>query len=128
DSGGTALINNVQVGQDTSANSAVMKIMVTPKDEPVANPDTAIVVEGSSVQGNVLVNDTPVDSTHTLSVSSVDLGVNLVGHSAAGKYGTLTLNADGTYSYLTSDAAPGGVPVTDTFTYTVTDHRNGTDA
>ena len=48
-----------------------------------------------------------------------------VGAAVAGSYGTLNLNADGTYSYATTAAAvdglAAGATVTDIFTYTVTD-------
>ena len=46
-----------------------------------------------------------------------------VGHAIAGKYGTLTLNADGHYTYISNKAGPGGV---DTFTYSIDDGHGGT--
>lgn len=45
-----------------------------------------------------------------------------VGTAITGSYGTLTLNPDGSYTYVANPAAPGAPPtVTDTFTYTVRD-------
>ena len=50
----------------------------------------------------------------------------------AGTYGTLTVNADGTYLYTLNNNLPAvqalqaGQTLTDTFTYTVTDNRGGT--
>ena len=49
-----------------------------------------------------------------------------------GAYGSLTLNADGTYTYILNNALPAvqnlnaGDTLTDTFTYTVTDNHGGT--
>ena len=49
-----------------------------------------------------------------------------------GAYGSLTLNADGTYTYILNNALPAvqnlnaGNTLTDTFTYTVTDNHGGT--
>lgn len=49
-----------------------------------------------------------------------------------GAYGSLTLNADGTYTYILNNALPAvqnlnaGNTLTDTFTYTVTDSHGGT--
>ncbi|MDB5391320.1 MAG: hypothetical protein JWM11_6966 [Planctomycetaceae bacterium] len=111
---------------DGTATTVTINILGT-NDEPVASSDSANVADGSSVTGNVLTNDTDPDGA-PLNVSSVDLGVNLVGQPIVGKYGTLTLNADGSYTYLPSGAAPAGAPVTDTFTYTVSDHHGGSDA
>lgn len=111
---------------DGTATTVTINILGT-NDEPTANLDSTNVNDGSSVTGNVLTNDTDVDGA-PLSVSSVNLGVNLVGQSVAGRYGTLTLNVDGSYTYVPSGAAPAGAPVTDVFTYTATDHHGGTDA
>ena len=50
----------------------------------------------------------------------------------AGRYGSLTLNADGTYTYTLNNASPlvqglgTGESVTDAFTYTVSDGHGGT--
>jgi VCBS repeat-containing protein len=110
---------------DGTMTTVTINILGT-NDEPVANADIASVTDGSSVNGNVLTNDTDVDDP-ALNVSSVDLGVNLVGQPIAGKYGTLTLNSDGSYNYVPSGAAPTGSTVTDTFTYTVTDHHGGSE-
>ena len=50
----------------------------------------------------------------------------------AGTYGSLTLNADGSYTYTLNNASPlvqglgAGETVADTFTYTVSDSHGGT--
>ncbi len=48
-----------------------------------------------------------------------------VGQATAGLYGVLTLNADGSYSYVRNADAPG--EVSDVFTYTITDGDGDTD-
>ncbi len=91
------------------------------------------------------VNDTPVASgayTHSIvDTASVDSYNNLTGQlhatdpdandsltwsgSSTGSYGTLTVNSNGSYSYIVAAAAVNAVPAnqsaTDTFTATVTD-------
>ena len=68
-------------------------------------------------------------SGYSLAISAISGGA--LGVSTAGKYGHLTLNADGSYSYSAdisdaiSGAASGSQPI-DTFTFTVSDGRGGT--
>ncbi len=121
-------------------------------DAPVAFNDAGSAIEagginngtpGTNATGNVLANDTDVDNTHaSLVVSAIRTGTEggsgtsgTVGAALTGAHGTLTLNADGSYTYVVnnSDAAvqalnTGGT-LTDTFTYTVKDpggsHRHG---
>ena len=80
----------------------------------------------------VLSNDTDIDLYDTLSVSNVMIGNTNVAVSAghagviAGTYGSLTINADGSYSYA---ANPRGLPpqvvAQDSFTYTASDGHAG---
>ncbi|MET1109947.1 MAG: Ig-like domain-containing protein, partial [Allosphingosinicella sp.] len=84
-------------------------------DAPVANDDTASTTEDASVSGNVLANDTDVD-VEPLTVANPGV--------YAGAYGTLTLNADGSYTYVPNAAAQGlddGESVQDVFSYTASD-------
>jgi len=48
-----------------------------------------------------------------------------VGHAVAGTYGTLTLNADGSYSYVANQSVPSNIIAQDIFTYTATDGDGG---
>src|SRR5262249_47075685 len=63
-----------------------------------------------------------------LTVGAADGSAANVGHAVAGKYGSLTLNADGSYLYVSDK---GGLPshfvAQDTFDYTVDDGHGGTD-
>jgi VCBS repeat-containing protein len=64
-----------------------------------------------------------------LSVSAINGLSGNVGQSVAGQFGTLTLNADGSYSYVDT-AKPGDLPQQsvgeDVFTYTASDGQGGT--
>ncbi len=84
-------------------------------DAPVANDDTASTAEDASVSGNVLADDTDADG-EALTVANAGV--------YAGAYGTLTLNADGSYSYAPNAAAQGlddGETAQDVFAYTASD-------
>lgn len=62
----------------------------------------------------------------------VDVSGGAAGNSIRGPYGTLTLNADGSYSYSADadplDTLPAGTQgLQDIFSYKVSDRNNGTD-
>ena len=64
---------------------------------------------GSNPSGNVLSNDTDVDSGDTKAVSGVAAGSiantsGSVGSSVTGSYGAITINADGSYSYIVNNS------------------------
>jgi hypothetical protein len=91
---------------------ATVTVTVTPvNDAPVANDDTASVVEDGSISVTVLGNDTDVD-LDTLSVTAVTQGTNGV------------VAIDGTQVVYTPAANFHG---TDSFTYTASDGNGGTD-
>ena len=82
---------------------------------------TATVVEGATATGAALTGDTDADAD-TLSVATVSQGGTsaAAGTAVAGTYGSLTVNANGAYSYVASntaaiDAGAGGAPLTDTY-------------
>ena len=97
-----------------------------------------------SNSGDVLLNDTDVDADDTLIVVGTVFqigGTNTAGGSVSsngntadvgvkidGIYGDLTLNADGSYSYIANDAASlnNGETVTDIFSLTTSDTQGGT--
>ena len=118
-------------------DQAELRITVTgANDAPKATVSIDEVPENGSINrladGGVLFNDTDVDGD-LLSVIAIRPGAlsdanaidGSVGAAVDGSYGTLNLNADGTYSYTTTAAAvdglAAGATVTDIFTYTVTD-------
>jgi VCBS repeat-containing protein len=63
-----------------------------------------------------------------LGVSAVDGSAANVGHSVAGTYGSLALNADGSYVYAANKGSlPAKIVAQDAFQYTVSDPHGGTD-
>src|SRR5437588_141915 len=94
---------------DNHGGSSTANLTITingTNDAPVAVADAASVKEDTNtladpnpVSGNVLSNDTDVDSGDTHSVTAVNRSLANVGANLVGTYGTLHLNADGTYTY-----------------------------
>lgn len=132
---GSVPVVNYTMTNGTYSAAATLTITITPaNDAPVANADTASATEaggygngspGTNPSGNVLSNDTDVDTGDTKTVSAISGGT--VGVAKAGSYGSLTLNANGTYTYTvdnnnaTVQALAVGGTLTDTFTYTMRD-------
>ncbi|MGY4025971.1 VCBS domain-containing protein [Aeromonas rivuli] len=113
-------------------------------DNPVAQDDSSLAndqVQPPHTSGNVLPNDSDVDANDPLRVTGVRSGTESgsgqagqLGQPLAGRYGWLTLNGDGSYSYtidLTNRevlAAAGlGQVLQDVFTYTLIDGSDATD-
>ncbi len=106
-------------------------------DTPTAVADTATAIEaggtangttGTNPTGNVLTNDTDQDSVangETKTVSGVAAGVvgsasTNVGSAVTGSYGSITINANGTYSY-TVDNTNAAVQALRTISQTLSD-------
>ncbi|QXN47673.1 VCBS domain-containing protein [Pseudomonas fluorescens] len=120
-------------------------------DNPVAVDDSTVAVEaggtfngtpGLDPSGNVLGNDTDVDAGDGKQVTDIRSGSETAGgafdtvgisHSLTGLYGTLTINADGTYSYVVNNnlaavqALKVGDTLVETFTYRMRDTAGATD-
>ncbi|MEP6789813.1 MAG: VCBS domain-containing protein [Ramlibacter sp.] len=114
--------------QGAGATSTVTVRITGANDGPVAVADTAATSEDGilTAAGNVLANDSDIDQGDTLKVTTT--GVR------AGDYGTLTLAADGSYSYALNNgstkvqALAAGQQVNDIFSYTVSDSQGATAA
>ena len=108
----------------TASNTLTVTISGT-NDAPTVAAATASVAEDtqSSASGTL---PQPQDTDIRDTVAFTPLS------NAAGTYGTLTLNADGSYAYTLNNASPAvqglgaGETATDVFTYTVTDGHGGT--
>ena len=142
---------NYTVSDGSLTDTAVLTVTINGADDaPVGVNDTSASAgataateaggtnngtAGSNATGNVLTNDTDVDNTNAqLSVSAIRTGAaegsgtgGTVGLGLVGAHGTLTINTDGSYTYVVneSDAAvqalnTGGT-LTDSFNYTVSD-------
>ena len=120
---------------DAAGATSTQTVTVTILGEganPVARADIAGVQMNATVSVKaacgVLANDALVDGG-ALSVAAVNGAAASVGKAVAGKYGTLTLKADGSYSYAANGKAallPDAVAAQDIFTYTVSDGQGGT--
>src|SRR5688500_1014191 len=89
-------------------------IDLTQNNAPIAFNDTASTDEDNSVSGNVLANDFDWEGDAMTATPGTFNGV----------YGTLTLNADGSYTYTphaSTQSLALGQNVTDSFTYIVSD-------
>ncbi|WP_407119456.1 beta strand repeat-containing protein [Bradyrhizobium sp. LMG 9283] len=134
--------------QDGTATGTVTVTITGTNDAPLAVNDTSVspgataatekggTANGSggiNGSGNVLTNDTDVDSG-SLTVSAIRTGgtegagtAGTLGVGLVGAHGTLTLNANGSYTYVVNEndatvqALNVGQTTTDTFNYTVTD-------
>jgi T1SS-143 domain-containing protein len=123
------------------SNTTTLTITVTgTNDAPVAVANVGAVNEDATLTANALTGvirgtpgtDTDVDNTTaSLLVSGAVAGTGPitqgsgVATSLTGTYGQLTLNADGSYTYVAdqpaADALANGVSANDVFTYTVKD-------
>ncbi|MBB4864968.1 putative repeat protein (TIGR01451 family) [Pseudomonas nitritireducens] len=113
-------------------------------DNPVARDDSNTAtdqVPAPQTSGNVLPNDSDVDGGDALTVTGIRTGqetgsgsAGVIGQPIAGRYGTLILNADGSYTYSIDlsnkevlAAAGLGQILKDYFTYTISDLAGATD-
>lgn len=136
----------VQASDGSLTNTQPIAVTVSNvNDAPVANNDTnggAREASGTnndtpglSPSGNVLTNDTDVDAGDTKTVSAVAFGAysGTVDGDTVGAWGTLHLNANGTYTYTVNEAAADFLDSnsntrTDTFTYTMRDGSGATSS
>ncbi len=121
--------------RDRFSNAVNNTVSVTISDDgPTTQPDTGTVNEGSTLTGNVLTDGTDdafgADGPKTTSPVGGVVGVRLAGGDnttavtagagteIAGTHGKLTLNANGSYSYVANTVTTNS---TETFVYTIED-------
>ena len=110
--GGTGLDGNDRLISVERLIFADAVIDLTQNNAPIAYNDTASTNEDNSVSGNVLTNDFDWEGDSMSATPGTFVGV----------YGTLVLNANGSYTYTPNASAQSlaqGQVVQDTFTYTV---------
>ena len=130
--GANSLTENFNVvATDTDGSTASGQINVNIIDDlPTAKADTGSVAEGGTVNISVLGND--VTGADGAAAGGAVVGVRAGSNTATSAIGGLNSNINGTYGYLTLDAAgnaiyhsnPNSVSppgATDTFTYTIRD-------
>ncbi|TAK74984.1 MAG: tandem-95 repeat protein, partial [Aquabacterium sp.] len=139
--GSFSLPYTISDGHGGSASASITINVAAVNDNPVARADAGSLGEDSTLTisaangviqsgASAAGRDTDVDGD-TLSVSAVSFGATTgtVGSALAGAYGSLTLNANGSYSYVPGAAAQAlddGEFATETFSYTVSDGHGGT--
>jgi len=140
DAGDTATdVFNYTLSDGTATDIATITITVTGINDPVvATNDTGSVNEDATLtvsdgSGDIIANnDTDADDGASLVVSAIRTGgtegsgtAGTLGQPLTGTYGQLTLNANGSYSYVANQAAADALDANDTatdvFNYTVTD-------
>ena len=105
----------------TSTSTVTITVTGT-NDGPVAVADSAATTEDAVLAIDVLANDTDVDLSDVLTVSSFD--------STSSGGATVTRNDDGTLRYDQATAyqhLAEGETATDSFSYTISDGNGGTD-
>jgi VCBS repeat-containing protein len=129
---------NSDVNGASSTTSLTVTVTGT-NDAPVAVADVAAVKEDTNTlgqpnpaTGNVLTNDGDVDTGDTHTVTAVNGSGAGVNADVAGTYGTLHLNANGSYTYTLDNSKPAvqalaeGQTVADAFGYTESDNHGAT--
>jgi VCBS repeat-containing protein len=132
---------------DTAGATADARLTVViqgANDAPVSRNDSAIATDQTpapQASGNVLPNDSDVDGNDALQVVAIRTGsetgtgtAGVIGQPIAGLYGTLVLNADGSYTYTIDQSNPQvlaaaglGQVLQDIFTYTINDRAGASD-
>jgi len=105
---------------------SVKAVLYDPVTESGVNPGNTAFAGDPSASGNVLTNDTDVDSGDVLTVTTTGAQV--------GPYGTVTIAANGAYSFAlnngnaTVQALGVGETLTQSFNYTISDGNGGTSS
>ncbi|WP_245283539.1 Ig-like domain-containing protein [Bradyrhizobium sp. URHD0069] len=108
---------------DGHGGTASAALDITLNRPPIAANDSTAVTKGGTFHGNLLTNDSDPDGD-AIGLTGVVGGS--FGHSIAGTYGSFTLNADGSYTYVAAKGAlPDQIVPQDTFTYTFGDGHGG---
>ena len=109
---------------DSNAGDAVVESGVNPGNSSFAGDPSAA--------GNVLTNDTDIDTGDSKTVSAVNGVAGNVGASIAGTYGSVVIGSDGSYTYTLNNAdaetnaLAQGASASDVFNYTVKDQFGAT--
>ena len=135
--GETLTITTPVVIDDHHGGAVTEDIVVTVKganDPPIASLDSNGTAKFSTLTvssaNGVLANDTDPDIHNQghLLVTTVDGSAAEIGHPIAGIYGSLTLNANGSYVYVANQGfLTNQIVAQDTFTYTIADPHGATD-
>ncbi|MEJ8845103.1 VCBS domain-containing protein [Variovorax rhizosphaerae] len=124
--------------RDGSTATGALTVLIQ-DDTPDARPDTNTIAEDTvaSVGGNVFTNDRiggdgPVAAGPVTSYSANGNTSATVGAAVTGQFGSIAINADGSYTYTLDNTNPAvnalntGDSLTETVSYTLTDHDGDT--
>ena len=132
---GTAKVVTITInGSNDTPAAAADNNAADPVTESGVNPGNTPFAGDPSAAGNVLTNDLDVDSGDTKTVVAVNGEATNVGKALVGTYGTLTLLANGSWSYALDNADPDtnalaqGQTASDVFTYTMADASGATSS
>ncbi|WP_164718175.1 Ig-like domain-containing protein [Colwellia sp. Arc7-635] len=103
---------------------STLTIAVTPVSDLTDGDESVTTTEDNPVSGNILSNANTVDGPLTVTNFTVEGNTYAAGDTVSVTGGELTINADGTYTFIPDDNFNGTVPV---ISYTVTDGAGDTD-
>ncbi|WP_281558093.1 Ig-like domain-containing protein [Thalassomonas sp. RHCl1] len=109
------------VSDGINNETSTLTIKVLPVSDLRDEDEAVSTNEDTSVNGNVLVNAASTDGIPKITGFTVNNSNFEAGSQAILAEGVLTLNSDGSYSFIPSDNFNGNVPV---ITYTVSDGTN----
>jgi VCBS repeat-containing protein len=128
---------NLSVSDGTlTANQTISVTVTNVAEAPTAVADLIAIVEDAApntATGSVLANDS-ADAGATLTVTQVNGAAASVGATLTGTYGTMVINANGSYTYTLNNSLPSvqalslGSTVFETFTYVASDGTFSTPA
>ena len=127
---GDVVYDYFTINGNTELTITVIGINDTPVADDVSDSTGAsTTLSVTNESDGVLISDTDADTDASLTVSAIRTGstegegtAGTIGSALTGSYGSLTINSDGTYTYVASSSAG-----TDVFNYTVTDEFGATD-
>ncbi len=103
--GSTSFTYSANDGSLTDGTPATVAIGVTAVNDGPSIPDRTIgVIEGGNITGNILQGVTDPEGDQFL-YTAINGNPELIGTEIVGTYGTLTLQADGTFTYFADQAA-----------------------
>jgi VCBS repeat-containing protein len=126
--GESATVTTPVIIDDLHGGSVTQNIVVTlvgANDPPIAIPDSNGTAKGStltvSAAAGLIANDTDPD------IHDQD-DLSVVAQTITGLYGSVTINIDGSYTYVANRGSlPSKIVAQDVFEYTLTDDHGGTD-
>jgi len=124
----TAIVTITDKGGSTTAVNSIFMVLPIPTvvaDRTGVNVGASVTADAAD---GVLANDTDPVAGDTLHVSAVNGQAFNNTITVAGTFGSLTLNADGSYTYSapSSDVLPASGVAQDVFTYTASTGQGGT--